>query len=61
MNPMRKISALALVALLAMSLAVAVMGCAKKTEEAATPATTSETTTETVSPESTMADTSMHQ
>jgi len=55
---MRKYAAMTLVALLALSLAMFVMSCAKKAEE--TPAASTPPPAETSTmPESTMADTSM--
>jgi hypothetical protein len=56
---MRKLVAVTMVALLALTLALVVVGCAKKTDESSTPAETSMPPAETAMPESTMADTSM--
>jgi hypothetical protein len=56
---MRKLVAMTMVALLALTMAVVFMGCAKKAEDTtATPAETS-TPPATAMPESAMADTSM--
>jgi hypothetical protein len=55
---MRKLVAVTMVALLALTLALVVVGCAQKAEDT-TPAETSMPPAETTMPESTMADTSM--
>jgi hypothetical protein len=57
---MRKLVAVTMVALLALTLALVVVGCAKKAEDTtAAPAETSMPPAETAMPESAMADTSM--
>jgi hypothetical protein len=57
---MRKYVAMTMVALLALTLALAVVSCGgSKTDEGATTTTTTTTTTTETMPESTMADTSM--
>ncbi len=63
MNPMRRLIALAMVALVAAIMALAVLGCgAKKEEPASTPSTEMTPPAETMASDSTamMADTSMH-
>jgi hypothetical protein len=61
---MRKLIALAAVAVFALSLSLGTIGCAPKAEEAAvettTTTTTTETTTETVAPDTTVTDTTSH-
>lgn len=44
MNTMRKLFALSMVALLALTLAIAAVGCGQKAEEAATPAPAEQST-----------------
>ncbi len=57
---MRKLVAMTMVALLALTLALVVVGCGQKAEDTtSTPAETSMPPAETAMPESTMADTSM--
>lgn len=57
---MRKFVAMTMVALLALTLALVVLGCGQKAEETTTtPAETSMPPAETAMPESAMADTSM--
>ncbi|MBI5709721.1 MAG: hypothetical protein HZC42_05350 [Candidatus Eisenbacteria bacterium] len=61
---MRKILALAMVALLALALALAAVSCGQKAAEESTPApetTTAPADTGSMMQDSTMADTSMHQ
>ena len=62
MNPMRRLIAFAMVALVAATMALAVLGCgAKKEEPASTPSTEMTPPAETMTSDSTMmADTSMH-
>lgn len=56
---MRKFVAAAMLALLTLTLAIAVVGCAKPAEEPASTAETSMPPAETTMPDSMMADTSM--
>ncbi len=62
MNPMRRLIALTMVALVAVTMVFAVLGCgAKKEEPASTPSSEMTPPAETMSSDSTMmADTSMH-
>lgn len=62
MNPMRRFIALAVVALVAVTMALAVLGCgAKKEEPASTPSSEMTPPAETMTSDSTMmADSSMH-
>ena len=62
MNPMRRLIALAMVAMLALTMALALLGCgAKKEEPASSSSSEMRPPAETMSSDSTMmADTSMH-
>lgn len=68
MEKMRKILALSMVAILSLTVALAAIGCNKKTEDEGSTTTTTTTTTETTTmsdtgmgmPDTSMADTSMH-